>query len=384
MIEKKLNILMIGFDWRNIFEHDYNQLIEKLERDCLNPEFNNFFIFDWSTKTYYKKNNNIQTKHIRPIFKSRFFCDILLVFLLPLNIIKYKFKPDIIFLYDFPTIFGSIFLKYFYKSKIFLILGALPSSLAKTRRKFNFFIVFYYKLSEILLNIFVDKYFAISEATKNYLINMGIKEQKINFLYPNTIKRDQGFILKAEKNVVRNLYNIDNSRKIILSVGRLEKEKNYEKLIGVFSKLKNSNLILIIVGSGSLEQELKKLTNNLNISNRVIFAGHVSRQDIWNYYLDADLFILLSKSEGLGLVFHEAMYMNVLVVGSKIEGIIDSIGINEENGFYWNGENIQELEGIIDKCIQNTDEVILKKNNAFNYVENKINSNYNINNYFNK
>lgn len=55
MIEKKLNILMIGFDWRNIFEHDYNQLIEKLERDCLNPEFNNFFIFDWSTKTYYKK-----------------------------------------------------------------------------------------------------------------------------------------------------------------------------------------------------------------------------------------------------------------------------------------------------------------------------------------
>jgi len=116
----------------------------------------------------------------------------------------------------------------------------------------------------------------------------------------------------------------------------------------------------------------------------VIFAGHVSRQDIWNYYLDADLFILLSKSEGLGLVFHEAMYMNVLVVGSKIEGIIDSIGINEENGFYWNGENIQELEGIIDKCIQNTDEVILKKNNAFNYVENKINSNYNINNYFNK
>ena len=139
--------------------------------------------------------------------------------------------------------------------------------------------------------------------------------------------------MKAEKNVVRNLYNIDNSRKIILSVGRLENEKNYEKLIGVFSKLKNSNLILIIVGSGSLEQELKKLTNNLNISNRVIFAGHVSRQDIWNYYLDADLFILLSKSEGLGLVFHEAMYMNVLVVGSKIEGIIDSIGINEENGF---------------------------------------------------
>ena len=115
----------------------------------------------------------------------------MLVFLLPLNIIKYKFKPDIIFLYDFPTIFGSIFLKYFYKSKIFLILGALPSSLAKTRRKFNFFIVFYYKLSEILLNIFVDKYFAISEATQNYLINMGIKEQKINFLYPNTIKRDQ-------------------------------------------------------------------------------------------------------------------------------------------------------------------------------------------------
>ena len=56
-------------------------------------------------------------------------------------------------------------------------------------------------------------------------------------------------------------------------------------------------------------------------------------QTLWNYFYDADIFMLLSQSEGLGLVFWEAMYARVPVIGSMASGILETIGADGFAGF---------------------------------------------------
>src|SRR3989339_822466 len=89
---KKLNILIISFDWRNIFQNDFGQLISKLKRDRLYIEDNNLFLFNWGIKGYHQKKENIETFHVKYFLtKNRVVCDILSLFILPWVLFKYKF-----------------------------------------------------------------------------------------------------------------------------------------------------------------------------------------------------------------------------------------------------------------------------------------------------
>jgi glycosyltransferase involved in cell wall biosynthesis len=81
----------------------------------------------------------------------------------------------------------------------------------------------------------------------------------------------------------------------------------------------------MLVGNGPLEDELKALSHELNLSDRVIFAGFAA--DPWPYYASADLFILSSDREGYPNVLVEAMLSGTTVVstdcGSGPRQIID-------------------------------------------------------------
>jgi glycosyltransferase involved in cell wall biosynthesis len=173
------------------------------------------------------------------------------------------------------------------------------------------------------------------------LENIGIPKKDITVFYVNTIDRDLEHISKAKKGIMRSKYNIGNDKKVILSVGRLEAEKNFPRLLELFTGL-DTSYVLIIIGRGSLQDQLEKQAESLGIKDRLIFAGFVGRDQIWNYYLDSDLFILLSKAEALGLVFWEAMHVNVPVIGSIAPGILETVGKDGERGRIWKEEDGQQ------------------------------------------
>lgn len=92
----------------------------------------------------------------------------------------------------------------------------------------------------------------------------------------------------------------------ILSVGRLEDEKNFPLLFQAFAMLPNrQDKKLHICGKGSQEKYLKELSHNLGIAEQVIFHGRVS--NIEQMYQTADLFILSSSREGMPNALLEAM-----------------------------------------------------------------------------
>ncbi len=118
--------------------------------------------------------------------------------------------------------------------------------------------------------------------------------------------------------------------KIMLYVGRLVHEKGLDLLLQTFSKTKNSEYKLILVGEGDEKENLEKLADNLHIKDRVIFAGYYSGADLYAWYDIANFFVLPSRYEPFGAVVNEALVFGCPTVVSKYIGALDFI--NELNG----------------------------------------------------
>lgn len=375
---KKLKIAVVSFDWRNIFEEEPEELVRKLKRDRLNPDYNEFFFISWSTKKYHKKYGNFETVHLKAPFGKRILCDILSDFMVPIILKRYRFVPDIILIYDFPLIFSTIWAKTIWRSRTILFLGNLPAGLAKTR-PFAGLQNIYQRSAELAGKYFVDIFLAISESTKNYLKRLKIKEEKIRTITPDILERDKEFVLNSKKGVIRQKYQIADSQRILLSVGRLEPEKGFFELLEAFRSLDRQDLVLLIIGEGSQRQRLSEAIKKKGLESRVILAGGQGRKEIWNFYQDADIFILLSKTEGLGLAFWEAMYLGVPVIGTNIDGIKETIGADGERGYYFEADT-DDLKKKLDILLDSSNagrETMIRR--AKEYVQNKLSSREDIN-----
>lgn len=109
---------------------------------------------------------------------------------------------------------------------------------------------------------------------------------------------------------------------VILSDGRLEKVKNYPLLFKAFKKVLNDipQAQLHIIGTGSLESDLKKQVADLDLTDQVTFLGGMGYADLVPHYQSCDLFVLASDSESLGKVLLQAGAAQKPVVSTKTLG----------------------------------------------------------------
>lgn len=105
---------------------------------------------------------------------------------------------------------------------------------------------------------------------------------------------------------VRSELGISEKQLVVGHVGRFMPQKNHRFLIDVFDKVAQirQDAILVLVGNGELEKQIKSLTLDRKISDRVHFLGQ--RLDMDAIYQAFDVFVLPSLYEGLGLVAIEA------------------------------------------------------------------------------
>lgn len=131
----------------------------------------------------------------------------------------------------------------------------------------------------------------------------------------------------GDGNWLRRTYNIAPSTKVLLSVGRLGKEKNQAFLLRVLDLLRHDgeDVCLVLVGSGPEEQNLRAQAHELGLGERVIFTGTLDRTSVVNCYLGADLFVFASCTETQGLVIGEAMAGGLPVVAVQANGVIDMV-----------------------------------------------------------
>lgn len=106
---------------------------------------------------------------------------------------------------------------------------------------------------------------------------------------------------------------------VLASAGRLHVQKNYEIALRAISLLKDIELEYRIAGQGPEEKALKALCENLGISEKVNFYGYVD--DIFEFFSQADIFLMPSRWEGFGLAVVEAMNAGLPVIASNVMGI---------------------------------------------------------------
>ena len=263
------------------------------------------------------KNNNVIFKNIRRVKK--------------LNKYIKDFNPDIILSFLPEPSYRILFLKPFNKKKVIVSVRNDPKVEYKSI------------LNKLIMKILyrrADGFVFQTEEAKKYFSK---KIQERSVIIPNPINPD--FICKP----------FDGVRdKTIVTVGRLEKQKNHKLLIDSFNLLKDEfkDYKLLIYGTGSLENELKEYVKSLNLDKVVLFKGQVD--NIKDEIYKSGLFVLSSDYEGMPNALMEAMAIGIPCVSTDCPCGGASFLIKDgENGFLVPIDNKEQLSRKIKEVLNN-------------------------------
>lgn len=149
----------------------------------------------------------------------------------------------------------------------------------------------------------------------------------------------------------------------IFSVGNLSHRKGYHISVAAFAQVAKKNLNIKYYIAGSIDknvyEECQKIITENHIQDRVIFLGSIDDNQLKEFYLSAELFILTSVNhdfhfEGFGLVFLEAASAGLPVIGTRGNGI--SAAMSEGfNGLLVEQNNIEQTSQAILRILEDVD-----------------------------
>ena len=282
---------------------------------------------------------------------------IFLLSFLPLLRLLKKHKPNFIISHLITSLPLSLLLFFKFKTKFILRISGFPK-LNLIRKNFWKFIS--------------SKLFCVTTPTeelKSKLIDQKIFINKNIFFLPDAILHLKKIIKKKSESV--NELKKLGEKSIIISAGRLTKQKNFSYLIKEFKKFSETNddFILIILGDGEEKKKLQKLIKTLNIEEKVYLKGHVD--NVYKYFKIGKLFVLSSKWEEVGFVIVEAAISNLFVVSSNCPNGPTEFLDNGRNGILYENNQKGALCEALQKFVflKNIDQIKLRlKKNADKYT----------------
>lgn len=157
-------------------------------------------------------------------------------------------------------------------------------------------------------------------AYQRYAANKVVSLDK--FLHiPNGIDTD---VFCPLDDTVLNENKTDHTRAgfVWLTIGSIEKQKDYPNLIQAFKKVLklSSDVQLQIVGEGSLLNEMKSLSCREGIHQQIEWLGRRQRSEILDLMRKADAFVIASQWEGLPMVLLEAAACGLPIVATDVGG----------------------------------------------------------------
>jgi len=238
-------------------------------------------------------------------------------------------------------------------------------------------------LNKRVLNVLnnIEYVVANSNFTKNLAIDLGVLSEKIIVINPGidpVYKVPQDLMKKAE-----DIFGAKKNR--LITVSRFDKRKNHEKVIMALRNLKEiyPDIIYLCIGYGDEEENIKKLVEQLNLGNQVIFLKNISN-DLKNALVaSSNIFIMPSiidkKSiEGFGIAFVEAAQFGIPSIGGKDGGASDAI-IHEKTGLICDGNSLEDISASVDTLLKDRkykEYGKLAKENSKNFYWDKIIENY--------
>ena len=257
-----------------------------------------------------------------------------------------KIKPDIVYLHSSKAgALGRIALLFNFKVKILYNAHGWYFNAQISNKKKKIF-----ALIERVLAIKTNKIINISKSEYESALKYKIASKKKMCIIENGIDFTKFKDSDKFRDETRKKLDIKDNEIVIGVVGRLSEQKDPMTMIKAFKEVyeENKNVKMLFVGSGDLEDNIKKFAENNNILDKVIITGWVD--EVEKFIPAFDIAVLPSKWEGFGLVLIEYMACNKPIIASNVGGIKNIIK-DEVNGYLINKENKKQLYVAIKKVI---------------------------------
>ncbi len=235
------------------------------------------------------------------------------------------------------------------------------------------------KVLEVLNN--VDHVVANSNFTKNLAINLGVEEKRLVVINPGVDPVEE--IPKEDLKQADEM--LKGKKQRLITVSRLDKRKNHEKVIMAIRNLKEKypDIAYTCIGYGDEEENLKKLVIELKLDNYVVFLSDISNELKNALVAKSNIFIMpsiihKSSVEGFGISFIEAAQYGIPSIGGKDGGAADAI-IHEKTGLICDGNNLHDIYTSIDNLLEKSKYIHLGKEakiHSENFHWDKIIKNY--------
>ncbi len=209
--------------------------------------------------------------------------------------------------------------------------------------------------SKVLTYNFSDKIICNSVGSKYSLQKLLLNKSKVISIYNPYVKK-----------IYRN--NNFSKKNVVISVGRLTKQKDHKTLVIAMKLLSNKgiNLKLLIIGDGDQRKKIQHLIDNLNLNKNIKILGW--KKNLKNYYRTAKLFVLSSLYEGLGNVVIDAVNFNTPVITTDCRSGPPEIIKKNKGGFVVPISNPEQMAIKILYCLKNYKLAVKKAKYAKKYI----------------
>ncbi len=261
------------------------------------------------------------------------------------------YDPDVVITsgYDAPAYWEAFLYCKVFKKKYILWNGTTLLSVGKTKGLIG-------KMKRWIIKG-ADRYITYGTKAAKYLKYMGAPEERIH-VGVNTVDMDW---FRERVREIRGKQALHEERAkypqfLMLYVGQLIKRKGILQVLKVLSELHDSDIGLLIVGSGSQEKELKQFCQNQGLEN-IYFEDFQQQNALPWYYALADVLILSSLEEVWGLVVNEALASGLYVLCSDRAGAAYDLIKEGWNGVLFDPSNVEELVKLIRETEEHIEEI---------------------------
>ena len=198
----------------------------------------------------------------------------------------------------------------------------------------------------------------VSQKAHDYFKNPYILPSMPSAIIPNAIDTERflsrGDATQEEMDELRKSLGIQPDDSVVLYVGRVVEEKRLKELLEICIRVvqDREHVKVLFVGAGGALEEMQKKVQELELTDKIIFAGFVDWFKLSAYYAISSMFVTVSLSEMHSMTVLEAMCLKLPVICRKDTSFTDTI-FPGENGYLLDTD--EEVAESIKKLVDDKD-----------------------------
>lgn len=206
-------------------------------------------------------------------------------------------------------------------------------------------------------------YFASGSHAADYFKYFGADESRIYYHPFTSLHEDEILeepVSETEKAEYKKKLGVVKP-KMVLTIGQFIRRKGFDVLLEAWNKELDETYSLVIVGGGEEENQYQQYIADYNLKN-VQLVGFKQKEEIFEYYKAADLFVLPTREDIWGLVINEAMACGLPVVSTNMcLGAVELIE-NGVNGYIVPVNDSKELAEAMKNMLKANGKVVGENN----------------------